>query len=232
MIRHKLSFALRLVDDFTGRKLVGKVTQFYADERPISVTYKEEGFYLFMEPIECPVTVRIEANDYFVKTVTIDQKKLDPSFPVAEVRLYHKPGGSFQYRCSLCGGQITPPNPGTPFLVYGISELDSGYMLKNAGSDESGYFLELMGYHKEKLTGRVFGLGSNDTLDVFVIQKQESTNIYRIDQPLMHTHRKGDKLRLVYRTYADGNGNYVLPVAEGSVDQVKVQAADTKAERS
>lgn len=232
MIRHKLSFALRLVDDFTGRKLAGRIARFFADERPINATYKEEGFYLFMEPIESPVTVRIEANDYFVKTVTIEQEKLDPSYPVAEIRLYHKPGGNFGYRCSLCGGQIQPPNPGTPFLVYGVSELDSGYMLKNAGSDESGSYLELMGYHKEKLTGRVFGLGSNDTLDVFVIQKQEGTNIYRIDQPLKYTHKKGEKLRPVYRTYADGCGNYVLPVAEGSTDQVKVLAAGTEAERS
>ena len=227
MIRHKLSFALRLVDDFTGRKLPGRISQFYTDERLLSVTYKEEGFYLFMEPIESPVTVRIEANDYFTKTITIDQKRLDPSYPVMEVRLYHKPGGQFPYRCSLCGGQVKPPKSGIPFLVYGVSELDSGYILKNAGSDDSGCYLELMGYHKEKLTGRVFGLGSEETLDVFVIQKQEGTNIYRIDQPLKHVHKKGEKLRLIYRTYADGQGNYVLPVTEGCIDQVKVVAADT-----
>ena len=227
MIRHKLSFALRLVDDFTGRKLPGRICQFYADERPIAATYKEEGFYLFMEPMECPVTVRIEASDYFTKAVSIDQKKLDPAYPVMEVRLYHKPGGQFPYRCSLCAGQIQPPKNGIPFPVYGISELDSGYILKNAGSDDSGYFLELMGYHKEKLTGRVFGLGSEEALDVFVIQKQESANLYRIDTPLKHAHKKGEKLRLVFRTYADGAGNYVLPVTEGSAEQVKVVIADT-----
>ena len=54
MIRHKLSFALRLIDDFTG-KIVGKTSCiFQMDGRLISTIYKEEGLYLFMEPMECP----------------------------------------------------------------------------------------------------------------------------------------------------------------------------------
>ena len=228
MIRHKLSFALRLVDDFTGRKLPRTACIFTVDGRPVSATYKEEGFYLFMEPIECPVTIRIEANGYFPGAVTVDSKKLNPSYPVVDVRLYHKPGGQFPYRCSICGGQVQPSTDGKPFMVYGISNADSGYMLKNVREAETGTILELSGYHKEKLTGRVFGLGSEETLDVFVILEQEGMNGYRIFGELKHPHKKGEKLKPVYRTLADGNGNYVMPVAEGTVDLVTViAAADT-----
>ena len=80
MIRHKLSFALRLVDDFTGRKLPRTACIFKVDGRLITTTYKEEGFFLFMEPMEDPVTIQIEASDYFSKEVTVDQKKLNPAF--------------------------------------------------------------------------------------------------------------------------------------------------------
>ena len=155
MIRHKLSFALLPVDDFTGRKLPKTTCTFYVDGRLIPATYKEEGFYLFMEPIECPVTIRIEADNYFPGTVTIDQKKLNPSYPVLDVRLYHKPGGQFPYRCSLCCGRVEPPDDGLPFMVYGISDADSGYVLKAVKQIGSDTVLELSGYHKEKLTGSV-----------------------------------------------------------------------------
>lgn len=225
MIRHKLSFALRLVDDFTGRKLPRTACIFKVDGRLITTTYKEEGFFLFMEPMEDPVTIQIEASDYFSKEVTVDQKKLNPAFPVLDVRLYHKPGGQFPYRCSICGGQIEPPVDKDSFLVYGISDADSGYMLKNVRETENGTILELSGYHKEKLTGRVFGLGSEETLDVFVILEKEGMNDYLIEGSLKHSHKKGEKLKAVYRTLADAKGNYVMPVAEGTEEKVNVIAA-------
>jgi len=93
-----------------------RVVEVYDDKKPVltligdkevticpNSTYKEEGFYLFMEPIECPVTIRIEANGYFPGAVSVDSKKLNPSYPVVDVRLYHKPGGQFPYRCSISG---------------------------------------------------------------------------------------------------------------------------------
>lgn len=222
MIRHKLSFALRLIDDFTG-KIVGKTSCiFQMDGRLISTIYKEEGLYLFMEPMECPCVLRIEAKDYFPGEVLINQRELDPAYPVVDVRLYHKPGGKFPYRCSLCCGKITPPKPGTPFMVYGISSVDSGYMLKSVKDIESMTVLELAGYHKEKLPGRVFGLGEGKDLEVFVITEKSGVNDYLISERLCKVHNKGDKLFRVYRTYADGEGNYVLPVAEGTEEQINV----------
>lgn len=222
MIRHKLSFALRLIDDFTGKKLGKSTCTFTVDGRLVSAIYKEEGFYLFLEPMEHPCYMQIEVNDYFPGMVLINQKDLDPSYPVVEVRLYHKPGGQFPYRCSLCCGRIEPPKAGEPFMVYGVSGADSGYALKAVREADNGTILELSGYHKEKLAGRVFGLGSGKDLEVFVILEKGGINDYLISGKLKKSHKKGDKLLRVYRTYADGDGNYVLPVAEGCEDQVTV----------
>ncbi|MGN0330852.1 MAG: hypothetical protein ACI4D5_06365 [Kineothrix sp.] len=224
MIRHKLSFALRLIDDFTGKKLDKTVCTFKVDGRLVSTLYKEEGFYLFFEPMDSPCRLQIEARDYFPGVVLIDRKDIDPSYPVVEVRLYHKPGGQFPYRCSLCCGRIEPPKKGEPFMVYGISGADSGYMLKSVKKVDQNTILELSGYHKEKLTGRVFGLGSEKNLEVFVILEKEGMNDYLVAGSLKRRHKKGDRLFRVYRTYADGEGNYVLPVAEGTEDQITVTA--------
>ena len=222
MIRHRLSFALRLIDDFTGRKIGKTGCTFQMDGRFISTIYKEEGFYLFLEPMECPCTLQIEAQDYFPGTVLIDKKTLDPTYPVVDVRLYHKPGGQFAYRCSLCCGRIEPPQRGQPFMVYGISSVDSGYALKAVKDMDAVTMIELTGYNKEKLPGRVFGLGEGKDLEVFVITEKSGLNDYLISGKLKKNHKKGEKLLRVYRTYADGDGNYVLPVAEGTEDQITV----------
>lgn len=222
MIRHRLSFALRLIDDFTGRKIGKTGCTFQMDGRFISTIYKEEGFYLFLEPMECPCTLQIAAQDYFPGTVLIDKKTLDPNYPVVDVRLYHKPGGQFAYRCSLCCGRIEPPQRGQPFMVYGISSVDSGYALKAVKDMDAVTMIELTGYNKEKLPGRVFGLGEGKDLEVFVITEKSGMNDYLISGKLKKNHKKGEKLLRVYRTYADGDGNYVLPVAEGTEDQITV----------
>lgn len=229
MIRHKLSFALRLIDDFTGKKIGKTSCIFKSDGRLISTIYKEEGLYLFLEPMERPCTLHIEAKDYFPGKVLIDQRELDSMNPVVDIRLYHKPGGQFPYRCSLCCGRIDPPKPDTPFMVYGISSVDSGYTLKAVKEGEPYTTIELAGYHKEKLPGRVFGLGEGKDLEVFVITEKTGMNDYLISDKLTRKHKKGDKLYRVYRTYADGNGNYVLPVAEGTEEQITVVQKITNA---
>lgn len=222
MIRYKISFALRLIDDFTGRKIGKTGCSFYMDGRFISTIYKEEGLYLFLEPIECPCTLQIEVQDYFPGTVLIDQRALDPAYPVVDVRLYHKPGGKFPYRCSLCCGRVKPPKTRKAFMVYGISSVDSGYTLKAVKDMDAVTMIELTGYSKEKLPGRVFGLGNGKDLEVFVITEKTGINDYLISGKLKKKHQKGDKLLRIYRTYADGDGNYVLPVAEGTEDQITV----------
>lgn len=224
MIRHKLSFALRLVDDFTGKK-IGKAPCFFqVDGRPVTAIYKEEGFYLFLEPVPVPCMLKMEAGNYFPAECLIDQRRLDPSYPVVEARLYHKPGGRFPYRCSLCCGRIEPPETGKTCMVYGISQDDSGYVLKSLSEEGEHSLLELSGYHKEALTGRVFGLGSGKSLEVFSVLEKRGNNTYLIDTSLKNKHKKGTPLLRIYRTYADREGNYVLPVAEGTEERITVTA--------
>lgn len=222
MIRHKLAFALQLVDDFTGKRIERTACSFQVDGRLVPAIYKEEGFYLFMEPMEGSCRVDITAQDYFPGTVQIDKEKLDSRYPVVEARLYHRPGGQFPYRCSLCCGKTEPPEPGKPFMLCGVSQADSGYSLKAIKEDGGQTIIELTGYHKEKLTGKVFGLGSGKDFEFFVISEKRGVNEYQISGSLKRKHQKGDKLFRVYRTCADGEGNYVMPVAEGSEEQITI----------
>ena len=107
-------------------------------------------------------------------------------------------------------------------MVYGISSVDSGYALKAVKDMDDASVIELTGYNKEKLPGRVFGLGNEKDLEVFVITEKTGINDYAISGKLKKNHQKGDRLIRIYRTYADGDGNYVLPVAEGTEDRITV----------
>lgn len=62
-----------------------------------------------------------------------------------------------------------------------------------------------------------------------MITEKSGINDYLISAKLKKNHKRGDKLWRIYRTYADSEGNYVLPVAEGTESQVEVvtNAADT-----
>ena len=92
MIQMRMAFALRLVDDFTGQCIRKKGFLFSVEGRVIHPVEKDEGLYLFMEPQESVTRVRIESTDYHSCSVLIEKKQLNPDEPVADVRLYGKPG--------------------------------------------------------------------------------------------------------------------------------------------
>ena len=97
MIQMRMAFALRLVDDFTGQCIRKKGFLFSVEGRVIHPVEKDEGLYLFMEPQESVTRVRIESTDYHSCSVLIEKKQLNPDEPVADVRLYGKPGRGHPY---------------------------------------------------------------------------------------------------------------------------------------
>ena len=106
MIQMRMAFALRLVDDFTGQCIRKKGFLFSVEGRVIHPVEKDEGLYLFMEPQESVTRVRIESTDYHSCSVLIEKKQLNPDEPVADVRLYGKPGRGHPYPHEYLTGKI------------------------------------------------------------------------------------------------------------------------------
>lgn len=92
MIQIRIAFVLRLVDDFTGACIKKKSFRFWTDEKILHPVQKEEGLYVFLEPLEHPARISIEGTDYYPCTVEIDKQILDPEEPIADIRLYGRSG--------------------------------------------------------------------------------------------------------------------------------------------
>ena len=102
MIQIRIAFVLRLVDDFTGTCIKRKSFRFWTDEKILHPVQKEEGLYVFLEPLEHPARITIEGTDYYPCTVEVDKHILDPEEPIADIRLYGRSGkvysGGREYR--------------------------------------------------------------------------------------------------------------------------------------
>lgn len=92
MIQIRIAFVLRLVDDFTGACIKRKSFRFWTDEKILHPVQKEEGLYVFLEPLEHPARITIEGTDYYPCTVEVDKHILDPEEPIADIRLYGRSG--------------------------------------------------------------------------------------------------------------------------------------------
>ena len=123
MIQMRMAFALRLVDDFTGQCIRKKGFLFSVEGRVIHPVEKDEGLYLFMEPQESVTRVRIESTDYHSCSVLIEKKQLNPDEPVADVRLYGKPGRGHPYPHEyLTGRSVCGENQTDGSYIPGIQE--------------------------------------------------------------------------------------------------------------
>ena len=114
MIQIRIAFVLRLVDDFTGACIKRKSFRFWTDEKILHPVQKEEGLYVFLEPLEHPARITIEGTDYYPCTVEVDKHILDPEEPIADIRLYGRSGkvysGGREYRTGVLNikGQELP----------------------------------------------------------------------------------------------------------------------------
>ena len=74
MIRMKIAFVLRMIDDFSGMCIHEKVFTFVANGRAVHPVEKKEGLYVFLEPYEtCTIYVDGKTTDEL--TITRDDCK-------------------------------------------------------------------------------------------------------------------------------------------------------------
>ena len=119
MIRMKIAFALRLLNDFSGNSIKEKGFTFYINERIVHPVAKEDGIYIFLEPMEASTRVVIEHSNYYPCSVVVQKKLLNPEEPVADVRLYEKAGKRFSTSVGIYTG-IYETDKKIPLEVYAM----------------------------------------------------------------------------------------------------------------
>lgn len=214
MITWKAAFALRLVDEFSGKCIQGKKFRFWSDGVLCHPVEKEEGLYVFLEPMEERVTLEIESSDYYRSKVTIDKKTLNPESLTAAFRLFGRPGGSFPYRHGLLTGCLEEGKIGFPACVFVRRTRPTELLWKGAQKGQ-GSWVTFSGFTRESLIGKTFALGSGKKTDIFVIEEKRGINEYKILGKLRHTHEAGEPLERVYCSLTDEKGGFSIPVDPG-----------------
>lgn len=220
MIASQVAFALRLIDDFNGKTIKNQKFNFELDGIVVRPIQKEEGLYVFSEPVKRSVELRIISRYYHTDTVSIEKEKLDQKEPVAEVRLYGKSGQGHFGVCGFHCGKIEDKRIAYPVLVCAKSSKDTGLTWKELRQEKGETYLLCNGFTKETIVGKTFCITSEKKTDIFVILEKKGVNGYRISGKISRSHKPGTPIERVYRSLSDENGYYSIPVNEDEQDKI------------
>ena len=219
MVITKIAFVLRLVDDFSGKVILRKRFQFRKDGNLLKPIQKEEGLYVFLEPMNDIEQIEIEGFDYHSCVVEVDKAKLDKKNPVLNVRLYGRRGGSFSYAHSLLEGRLEEGETVFPALVCVPRRTGTGLSLKEIRKADGKQHLIAYGFTKEILQGKTFGLSSGDSMEVFIITERIGMNEYAIEGNITREYPDKTPIQRVYCSVTNKDGNYAIPVPDGEAEQ-------------
>ena len=221
MIRMKIAFVLRMIDDFSGMCIHEKVFTFVANGRAVHPVEKKEGLYVFLEPYETCTRVWIDSAYYHSCSVMIDKRMLDPTDPIVEVRLYAKSGKAILKAGGLYTG-VYQENAAVPLEVYAKKGSPLGLTVREYRNIEGEHWWFFSGFTKETLLGKTWILDDAENPMVMILQEKRGINEYRAEiisgEP--EKVRSGTPVCRVYRSVTDRTGAYAIPVESGEETKV------------
>lgn len=221
MIRMKIAFVLRLINDYSGNCIKEKGFVFAANERVCHPVEKEEGLYVFLEPIENHTRIQIESPFYHPCSVVIDKTVLDPEEPIAEVRLYEKAGKQISKTAGFLTGTLEA-FCGYPVEVYAKKEKPLGLAVRECQKIGAEYWIQFSGFTKETLLGKTWMMADEKEPVLVILQEKRGINEYRAEiiggEP--EKIRSGTPVYRIYRSVTDRSGAYAIPVESGEETKI------------
>ena len=221
MIRMKIAFVLRLINDYSGVCIKEKGFTFITNERICHPVEKEEGLYVFLEPLENNTRIRIESPYYHTCSVIIDKKELDPQEPVAEVRLFEKAGKQTSRTAGVLTG-ICDKCKNYPTEVYAKKSSSLGLTVREYRNIEGEHWILFSGFTKETILGKTWLLDDSENPTVVILQEKRGINEYRAEiicgEP--EKIRSGTPVFRAYRSVTDRFGAYAIPVESGEETKI------------
>ena len=216
MIRMKIAFVLRLINDFSGNCIKEKGFTFIINEKIVHPVVKEEGLYVFLEPLEKCTSLMIESPYFHTCRALIDKSVLNPEEPVAEVRLYEKAGKQISKAAEFITG-VYKNAAGIPIEIYAKKNTPVSLQVKECRMIEGECWLFFSGFTKENLTGKTWILDDEKNPVLVIIQEKRGINEYlaEIISGEPDKIRSGTPISRIYRSVTDRFGAYAIPVESG-----------------
>ena len=221
MIQMKIAFVLRLINDFSGKCIKEKGFTFKINDRIAKPVVKDEGVYVFLEPMETKTKVTIESVFYHSCSVWIDKKSLNPEEPVAEVRLYEKAGKQISRAAGILTG-IYENEKKHPVEVYAKKSNSLGLAVRGYRNIEGEHWFLFSGFTKETLLGKLWMIDDPENPVVMILDEKRGINEYHAEVLYGDPEKvsSGTPIFRVYRSVTDRQGGYAIPVDGGEETKI------------
>lgn len=105
----KLSLAVFILDDYTGKNAIGRVNVSLKgqEEKPVKPVKNPSSYYLFLNLPNNTYTVHVHSDNYFDKNSDIiNLAELDPKNPVVNITVKPTPSYPFPHGTTLIRGMV------------------------------------------------------------------------------------------------------------------------------
>ena len=215
-VRRRVSAAVLVLDDFTGRPITTADLQVTAAEilrRPVR---KGDGYFLFLDSPVSKLHITARAWAYHPATLEVDLSALASLRPVVKLRLTPNRNYSIPMQTTCLEGEAAP---GTEIQVFCRNDPRPLRLLYDYGRDgpEGGRLLQIYDPTGSDLEGRRFALlrkGEEQAECFSVLDRlEEVEGGCLLAAPLERDCKKaGATVLPVSTAAADGSGRYFLPL--------------------
>ena len=215
-IRRRVSAAVLVLDDFTGRPITTADLQVTAAELLDRPVRKGDGYFLFLDSPVPRLTVTARAWAYHPATVQLELSALSPLRPVVKLRLTPNRNYSIPSQTTCLEGTALPGTMVQAFCLNDPKPLRLLYDYTREGP-EGGRLLQLYDPAGSDLEGRRFALlrkGEEQAECFSVLDCPEGVEGgCLLESPLGRDCKKaGATVLPVYTAQADDSGRYFLPL--------------------
>jgi hypothetical protein len=101
----RLSFAVALIDEYTGKRPIGDVRVFIQDQN-LKALKNLSGYFFFLDLLDGTYQVQVESEHYFERQITVNVPEPDPLNPVESITLMPTPSYPFPSGSTLIRGMV------------------------------------------------------------------------------------------------------------------------------
>lgn len=219
-VRRRVSAAVLVLDDFTGRPITTAdltVTARELLERPVR---KADGYFLFLDSPVQKLEITARAWAYHSATAEVDLAALPPMRPVVKLRLTPNRNYSIPLQTTCLEGSAPPGSAVQVFCRNDPRPLRLLYDYETGGP-EKGRLIRIYAPAGFDLEGRRFALlrKGEEGAEYFTVQDTaEEEGGYLLSAPLKRDCKKaGAALLPVFTASTDDSGRYFLPLRDLAV---------------
>ncbi len=217
-LRRKLTAAIQVIDDFTGRPVDSSDVQVRVAQslkRPIR---KADGYFLFLDLEAQTLDITVEAWAYHAAQLRVETGSLSALYPVVKLRLTPNRNYRIPQKTTCLEGNISPGTQVRVFCENDPKPLRILYDYQCRGPMD-GRLLQIYDPLGGDLGGRQFALLGRGEQEPEFITVQETLDSMEggciLAEPMGRDHKKaGTTVLPLFAASADERGHFFLPLKQ------------------